>query len=315
MDEYRLQTADGVSLAVSHRPPPKPNGAAVLLVHGACSNASGWYRFVPRLLRAGYACWLLELRGHGRSDRGPHPPSMSRFADEDLPAAIERVGRRTGPGGLFLLGHSAGGLACWMALARRQELLAQVAAVITLGSQATGDGRWPRGLAMRLTELALRWAPLFPGRKLGIGPEDESSEVIGTWARWNRQERWVEEGVDYLPLLSQISVPALVVAGRGDYYVAPPEACRRLWAALGSTDKTFLVLGRETGCLGDVGHAELVVGQNSTEVFWPMLEEWMRRRIRQHPTDSFAEPAPRNDPTPVATLELSATTPPQGTPS
>jgi predicted alpha/beta hydrolase len=104
-----VTTADGWRLALSHYPPPGAlhTRLPVLLCHGLGANRFSFDlgrdpSLALYLASAGFEVWVLELRGHGRSDR-PGWFSSRRFGwsfDDylygDFPAAIEKVQELTG---------------------------------------------------------------------------------------------------------------------------------------------------------------------------------------------------------------------------
>src|SRR2546421_13023403 len=70
-----------------------------VLIHGITGDSSGWHRFGPDLAARGYRVLAVDLRGHGRSPRGPYSPQA--WAEDVLgsvPAQPE-----------LALGHSLGG--------------------------------------------------------------------------------------------------------------------------------------------------------------------------------------------------------------
>jgi predicted alpha/beta hydrolase len=114
-EEHRVRTADGLSLALhrlrSWRDPELP---PVLLVPGTFSTRVFWlgtrgHGFGRYLAAAGFDCWILELRGHGASDR-PHRWTMHEWIRYDAPAAIDAVLEISGAASCFWVGHSAGGV-------------------------------------------------------------------------------------------------------------------------------------------------------------------------------------------------------------
>ena len=79
-----------------------------VLIHGITGDSSGWHRFGPDLAARGYRVVAVDLRGHGRSPRGPYSPDA--WADD----VLESV-----PGQPDLaLGHSLGGATLAVAVDR-----------------------------------------------------------------------------------------------------------------------------------------------------------------------------------------------------
>ncbi|MGW8973171.1 alpha/beta fold hydrolase [Streptomyces platensis] len=81
-----------------------------VLVHGLMSDHRTWHRVGPALADRGYRVLAVDLRGHGRSPRGPYDTEL--YAEdlvETLPTAPE-----------VAIGHSLGGLALSRAVERLQ---------------------------------------------------------------------------------------------------------------------------------------------------------------------------------------------------
>ena len=99
---------DGLQLVFDAVEAPRAR-AAVLVVHGWSDHAGRWLDLGERLRGAGHSAYLLDLRGHGRSEgRRGH---LSRFSQllGDLQAFRRQVRVRT-DAPQVLLGHSFGGL-------------------------------------------------------------------------------------------------------------------------------------------------------------------------------------------------------------
>lgn len=84
--------------------------AGVVILHGYCEHSQRYGHVVERFLEAGISCYLLDHRGHGKSD-GPRA-AVKKFEEynEDLDKFMTLVRSWGGDKPLFLLGHSMGGL-------------------------------------------------------------------------------------------------------------------------------------------------------------------------------------------------------------
>lgn len=92
--EVRIPTSDGVLVTGDYMTPETaPAGAAVLLLHMMPSDRASWSAFMPRLAENGYASLAIDLRGHGKSRRGPdgRPLDYETFSDEDHQRSIHDV--------------------------------------------------------------------------------------------------------------------------------------------------------------------------------------------------------------------------------
>ncbi len=104
----QLTAPDGTSLVYDGYEPASPV-AAVLFLTGWSDHAGRWAPAAARLRDAGYATFVLDQRGHGRS--GGRRGHLSRFSQllGDLQAFRRAIRQRTAAPQV-LLGHSFGGL-------------------------------------------------------------------------------------------------------------------------------------------------------------------------------------------------------------
>lgn len=179
----RFNAPDGTPLVFDAYEPPGASAArpraAALLLHGWSDHAGRWATTGQRLRDAGVAAYLLDQRGHGRSQG--RPGHLSRFSQllGDLQAFRRAVRQRTAAPQV-LVGHSFGGLVVLRYL-ETQPGDAPAAAVVSspwLGLK-TAPPAWKR-LAARL--LADLW-PTVPFRA-GIDVEHLSRDhvVNAAWA-------------------------------------------------------------------------------------------------------------------------------------
>jgi oxygen-independent coproporphyrinogen-3 oxidase len=272
-------TADGVRLSLLEFEPRAERRTPVLLTHGTFSNGNVCTRLASYLANYGFPCWVLELRGHGASD-GSRRAIFEDFGCLDVPAAVNAVRERGRTEAPFLVGHSGGGLAFLMYLARNPEAAARTPGVVTLASQATGAGLGWRGLrTITLIAAANNLGRHARRRLLRLGPESEYRGVVNQWFRWNWGGRWRgRDGLDYLAALGKIPTPALCFAGEGDRHIAPVEGCRRLFEALGSKEKNLVVCGRAHGFAEDYDHARIVASRGARQEIWPKILGWLQER-------------------------------------
>jgi oxygen-independent coproporphyrinogen-3 oxidase len=277
-----VRTADGVRLTVLEFEPRVRRAPPVLLTHGTFSNGSVCTRLAAYLATHGFPCWVLELRGHGASDGRDRRAIFDDFGRLDVPAAVETVRQRAPGERMFFVGHSGGGLAFWMHLARHPEAAAHVQGVVTLASQATGAGLGVRGrVAISLIAAANNLGSRARRRLLRLGPEAEFRGVVNQWFVWNWRRRWRgRDGIDYLAALRGIHTPALCFAGAGDRYIAPVEGCRRLFDALGSTEKKLVICGEAHGFAEDYDHARIVASRGARQEIWPRILGWLQERSK-----------------------------------
>ena len=275
-----VQTSDGVKLALHRFSGEARQECPILLTHGTFSNGQVCAKLAEYLAEHGFDCWVLELRGHGQSERGNVNADFERLAVFDVQAGFQGVLQATGKEHLFLLAHSGGGLVFLMHLARNPEARKRVRGLVTLGSQATEAAATLRG-KVSATRIMLINNLAGPARRrlLGLGPEDEFQGIVNQWFRWNWRRRWLgNDGFDYLEAAKSIAIPTLCFAGAGDRYIAPVPGCRRIYEALGGSDKQFVVCGKASGFSEDYDHARIIASRPAREEIWPRILDWLLQR-------------------------------------
>jgi len=277
---FQEKTADGVELALHRIHGTIRQDPPVLLTHGTFSDAQVCKLLARYLAREGFDCWILEFRGHGQSQSGSVHPDFERFSFFDVPTALDAVRRRTHRENLFWVGHSGGGLALLMHLARYPEACGQIRGMVTLASQATDAGAsWGGRMKIVLGALATNTLGRAPGKMLKLGPQDEFRGVMNQWFRWNWTGQWIgKDGFDYLQALERIEVPAICFAGGGDRFIAPYQGCRRLYNALGSLDKRMVFCAKSEGYGEDYSHARIIASRRAQQEIWPIIAEWLLKR-------------------------------------
>ncbi len=114
-----LKTEDGLTLIAAYDEVENPK-AALCIVHGFAEHFGRYDDLVARLCTAGYSCYRIDLRGHGRSDG----PRGHVFVFNDYLRDFETLrnfvfSRTSAP--RFVLSHSNGGLIALHAMARNAE--------------------------------------------------------------------------------------------------------------------------------------------------------------------------------------------------
>ena len=254
--------------------------APVILAHGTFSNhrtCGGLARYLAGL---GHDCWLIDYEGHGSSEVSQPSASFESLFLSGTPVAVDYVRQRTGQNPHWI-GHSGGGLAALMSVARKPELSKQLRSLVMLGSQACHAGhRLTNRLMLHICKMLTEIMGAVPGKKLGIGPENEEASVMLQWYRWNLETRWAgDDEFDYLQALSHheqlASLPVLAVAGSGDWFIAPPSACKRLHSLIPGTANKWLECGRANGYSENFSHARLISSRAAAREIWPQVATWI----------------------------------------
>ncbi|MBI3072402.1 MAG: alpha/beta fold hydrolase [Deltaproteobacteria bacterium] len=150
----------------------------VLLCHGLGANrfnldAPGENSVARYLQREGFDCWVIELRGAGKSRhakpiwsrrrwRAERHWSLDDYLHHDLPAAIKKILAETGSRSVHWIGHSMGGMLAYAFLSRYDPR--PVRSAVTIGSPCQVNGQ--ERLFRTLSHLApfIRHMPKLPQR-------------------------------------------------------------------------------------------------------------------------------------------------------
>jgi polyhydroxyalkanoate synthase len=264
------------------------------------ANLAAW------LAQRGYDVWVTSLRGD--YDARPPTQgdgdgySFDLYVQRDLPAVMAEVRKRSGSTHLHLLGHSMGGLLSYAWVAAHGDAgLASICAI------ASPVGFEEKGAVMdHRTQLegiirALRWAPIrtlarvgapwlwltrhssvirkqfnvdnmvvsYTQRAMFNALSNVPRGVMLQFADWIKEDafRSADALVDYREGLRRLTVPLCVIAGSVDQLARPSNTMRAFQAAP-STVKKAITLGRQSGCLMDYGHIDLLFGERApAEVF------------------------------------------------
>lgn len=317
-DDFWAETRDGWSLHVQRTRAAGGIDKArrpLLIVPGYGMNGF-IFGFHPRgtslesyLAGEGIEVWTANLRGQGRSRRahaGARGPTMQRYAEEDVSAAIDLVlgETETGAERLDVLGASLGGSITFAHLARRPGH--RVASVIAIGSPL----RWEEvPLFLRIPfasrriagvvkvqgarQLAARVLPLVKHAPAALSVYmnashvdlDAASELVRTVedpdpqvnrdiAGWMKAGDLVIEGVNVTDAMRRERAPLLLVVANKDGIV-PEKVATSAGRAWGGSDVTTLRIGTDDDWYA---HADLFVGHDSPSVVFAPIERWLRER-------------------------------------
>jgi fermentation-respiration switch protein FrsA (DUF1100 family) len=86
--------------------------------------------------------------------------------------------------------------------------------------------------------------------------------------------------IRYDTVLSQVQLPMLFIAGRGDH-IAPPDGVRSYYDAVGSPDKTFIVASRVNGFSADYGHLDLGLGDEAASEIYPRIRVFLEQSTQE----------------------------------
>jgi lysophospholipase len=204
-------------------PDNRPDPVAVI-AHGYGEHGGRYGHVAARLNEAGYAVYVPDHHGHGRSD-GPRGKISLHDAIEDLSRIIDLAAGRNPDCELFLLGHSMGGaLALRYAMVRQERLNG----LVLISPLAQVDGLHT---VRRLGRILSRVAPNVPLKRIDPKLVSRDPAVCRSYA----QDPLVYHGsipasvvgeflvhAETLPRdLARVTIPTLLMYGTGDRLVSP----------------------------------------------------------------------------------------------
>ncbi|CAN5794509.1 alpha/beta hydrolase [soil metagenome] len=209
MDSFRV--GDGANIAFRQ---VKGDAHTLVFVHGAYIASSEWEPQIAALGDKSHV--LVDLRGHGRSERKGQPYSVTQFAD-DVAQLIRHLGLKD----VILCGHSLGGMVAQQLAVVRPELVSKVVLVDTSYSvRSTRLESFPTYETLPLFNLApVSWqTELFASQigKHSAGAKRYVKAEIGKHAEDPANYRAVWKAVTQFSgyeQLSKIRCPTLIMVG------------------------------------------------------------------------------------------------------
>jgi lysophospholipase len=237
--------AAGVPIHLARWEPAVPATAVVVVAHGFGEHGGRYGNLVERLVPNGWAVYIPDHRGHGRS--GGHRAFIDRhaFLLDDLDQVFTRADADHPGVPVVLVGHSMGGnIALGSALRNQARLRGLV-----LSGPAVATSGVPAALIL-LAKIMGRIAPRLGVRQLSAAGVSRDPAVVAAYeadplvfhgkmpagtgmAIIRSSERYATE-------LPSLTVPLLVVHGSADALVSV-ESGRTAHRLAGSSDKTIHV--------------------------------------------------------------------------
>lgn len=306
-------------------------GEPVFLCHSVLANHFNFALpeeegMVDILVKAGYDCWVIDLRGNRDSTPPFGQRRMKVCVDDhllrDLPAAIDYIRKNTGYNQVHWVGHSYGG----MLLYAFEQLFGRdyIASGTTLGTPPgfTGIGfRYPRiavtilrfspalmdFILRGLTPLAclvkpnfeflpINWKNMHPKIKtahlfnvLQIMPPKVGAEL----AFWASHDIWSMNGdkLDVIAGLNKLQTPLFAIYGGADP-LTPWKNIHDFFTQLPNDDKQLMYLTEEDGFHTDYSHVDLAFAVEGVEEVFEPIAAW----LKEHPIkDMYQEPPKEGD--------------------
>ncbi len=235
------QNAGGPSIYWQSWVPSQPH-AVLLFVHGLGEH-SGRYTFpMGYFSQRGFACWALDLRGHGKSSgRRVHVQSFDDYR-RDVFLVLTKARQHHDGLPVFLVGHSMGGLVALRFFLDHPHLL--TAAVLSSPALGAHPDQRPSRALQILARILSRLAPrLLFSSDLDANAISRSPEVVQAYrddplvsdrvsARWFTS---IEDAMQEIGGRTQdVSKPILLMQSGADRLV--DASASRQWADRAASD-------------------------------------------------------------------------------
>lgn len=226
-----LVRANGITVHIQALSPAFEDGSSkrtktAVLIHGLASDtmASWYFTLAYPLVEMGFRVLLMDLRGHGRTERPAHGYALGDFVD-DLQALLEEHG---GPAPYYLFGNSFGGTVAFTYAARHPERVAGIVAIESSPPTRAWFGRLRRRLAELASAVSSTPALVAVGARRGERGARRAREASRLLAETTLRS---ELPVSTLPgegRLSAIRCPVLCLYGDRSHVVELAAETQRL---------------------------------------------------------------------------------------
>ncbi|MDF5732310.1 MAG: lysophospholipase [Rhizonema sp. PD38] len=273
--EGSLKGVGGLNLYYQSWHPLANPSAIVLIIHGLGSHSGLFSNVIEHLVKAGYAVYGLDLRGHGRSQgqRG-HIRTWSEFR-EDLKVFLKLIEVQQPGCPRFLLGHSLGGA---IVLDYVLRFPTAVQGVITMAPPLGRVGISPVKLTLgrTLSQVMPRFA-LNTGFAGSKASRDQNVLATFTQDRLMHSRGSARLATEFLGAIAWIQshandllVPILILHGGADQ-VALPEGSRVFFQKIDFPDKEHHEYPESRHAL----HRDLDCQEMLAD-----LEDWLERHVK-----------------------------------
>lgn len=231
---------------------PSPPRALIFMIHGYGNDISWTFQSTPIFLaQHGYACFALDLPGHGRSQgMKAFVPNLDSVINDSISYFNTIKKGYSSKLKYFLFGESMGGAICL--LIHLKDASAFHGAVLAAPMCKISDSIRPKWPLPQILTFAARFFPTLPivptADLVDKSVKVEEKRIIARFnpMRYNGKPR-LGTVLELLRVtdelsgrLSDVTIPFLVLHGSADV-VTDPDVSRELYAKAKSEDKTIKI--------------------------------------------------------------------------
>ncbi len=252
---------------------------SIFLTHGAFSDRKICSKISRYFVNLGYTCWIMEWRNHGKSSKVKKKFNFETIAKYDIKTAFEYFFETLNIKNIACITHSGGGICLTMFLIRNQKYVSKVSSITMFSCQSFGACHSIKNyLKMLVSKFLSRILGYIPGKKIGLGPHDESYAMIKQWYDWNLLKNFKgENNYNYLKNMSLVKTPILSICSGGDTFIAPQKGCQDFLSAFGNPQNKLLFCSTTNGHSENYNHTRIILSRNSAKEIWPVVSQWIGR--------------------------------------
>lgn len=265
----------------------------VVFIHGAVENGRIFYTdsgkgLAPFLARQGFNCYVVDLRGRGKSYPsidGSATVSQTDIIKYDLPKISAWLRFRHPKQKQSWISHSWGGVLINSFLLRHDSYCRQVESIVHFGAKRqvkakTWERYWKISLVWnRLCFLITAIYGYLPGKKFGLGSDSESRLTHTQSVAWVKSKTWTDiDGFDYARKASIHALPrTLYVMAKGDRALGHPDDCQRFAAESGIHQHHFVCLEKKSQSHEQYGHVDMLTHPKAERDVYPLARAFLYR--------------------------------------
>lgn len=277
MKAINLKTADNIQLklwCLSH----SDNKNHVFLTHGTFSNKSICLGIAKYLFENGFNCYILEWRNHGESEKISKDFNFETIALFDIKVGFEYLTKQLNIDKFHAITHSGGGICLTMFLINYPDYQKNIKSMTLFSCQAFSlNNSLKNQLKLILSKRLTQLLGYIPGKKLKLGPENESFYTMMQWFDWNINKNFHGYQLDYYPLMPTIKIPIFSISGENDLFISPAFACQSFLEAFENPLNIYKCYGKSFNNLENYNHARIIKSKNASKEIYPEVLNWLTK--------------------------------------
>lgn len=285
-----FKTRDGETLHVRFFPSKAHDDKAmpILFIHGAIENGRIFYSesgkgLAPYLADQGFDCYVLDLRGRGKST-----PTISKATKhgqtelilDDIPTSLNEIfAMYPSETTIRIIAHSWGGVLALAALARFPHFIDKISKIVFFGTKRsvsvlTFERAFRISLIWNtLSPLLTAYYGYLPAREWNLGSDQESKKSHAHSRSWVKSvNAWIdpEDGFDYKKALSSLRLPPILsIMGTQDKSLGHIKDAKRFLKEANAVQAECLEV--------PFGHIDMLTAKSAAETLFPQVANWLKK--------------------------------------